>query len=185
MKILNDIRGINKHLKSVKWHSNQPDNINKFSYCSTNGSRSNGSPYIDRDAAPMSARMPLSVCSDGRYTVGSEELFLSFTIPRLLAIRLRGVAAFFNTLWENTHVHFIHRETPSYENKESIIHSALGTSSLEFKTTDIDDTLTNFFLDLVLLTLRFFLLTPVPATLPFLPTAEDVFFLLTFRRFPV
>lgn len=52
---------------------------------------------MDRDAAPMSARMLLNVCSDGRYTTGSEELFLSLTIPRLLAIRLLGVAAFFTT----------------------------------------------------------------------------------------
>jgi len=46
---------------------------------------------MERDAAPMSARMLLNVCSDGLYTVGSEELFLSFTIPRLLAMRLLGV----------------------------------------------------------------------------------------------
>lgn len=46
-------------------------------------------------------------------------------------------------------------------------------------------TLTSFFLDLDLLTLRFFLLIPVLATLPFLPTEEDVIFLLTFLRFPV
>lgn len=56
---------------------------------------------MERDAAPMSARMLLSVCSDGRYTVGSEELFLSFAIPRLLAMRLLGVAVFFITWWEN------------------------------------------------------------------------------------
>lgn len=46
-------------------------------------------------------------------------------------------------------------------------------------------TLTSLFLDLVLLSLRFFPLTPVLAALPFLPIAEDVFLLLTFLRFPV
>lgn len=44
--------------------------------------------------------------------------------------------------------------------------------------------LTSFFLDLVLLTLRFLLLTPVLADLPFLPIAEEVL-LLTLLRLPV
>lgn len=60
----------------------------------------------------------------------------------------------------------------------------LKQNNLNLKT-DVDNILTSFFLDLVLLTLRFFPLTPVLATLPFLPIAEDVFFLLTFLRFPV
>lgn len=51
--------------------------------------------------------------------------------------------------------------------------------------TDVSDTLTSFFLDLVLLTLRFLLLTPVPAALPFLAIEEDVFLRLTFLRLPV
>lgn len=51
--------------------------------------------------------------------------------------------------------------------------------------TDVENTLTSLFLDLVLLTLRLLFLTPVLAPLPFLPSEEDVFFLLTFLRFPV
>lgn len=47
--------------------------------------------------------------------------------------------------------------------------------------TDVDDTLTSFLLDLVLLTFRLLLLTPVLATFPFVPPAD----LLTFLRFPV
>lgn len=47
---------------------------------------------------------------------------------------------------------------------------------------DVDNALTIFFLDLVLLTLRFLLLTPVLGTLPFL---ADVFLFFTLLRFPV
>lgn len=49
---------------------------------------------MDSEAAPMSARMPLSVCSAGLYTVGRDEPFLSGAIPRLLAIRPRVVVLF-------------------------------------------------------------------------------------------
>lgn len=47
--------------------------------------------------------------------------------------------------------------------------------------SDVDDTLTSFLLDLVLLAFRLLLLTPVLATFPFVPPAD----LLTFLRFPV
>lgn len=49
----------------------------------------------------------------------------------------------------------------------------------------VDDKPTCFFLDLVLLTLRFLLLTPVLEALPVLPLAEEVFLLLVRLRFPV
>lgn len=53
-------------------------------------------------------------------------------------------------------------------------------NDINFKT-NTKETLTSFFLDLLLLTFRFLLLTPVPAA--FLPLAEDD--LLTFLRLPV
>lgn len=55
---------------------------------------------------------------------------------------------------------------------------------LNVKTNMDRDTLTSFFLALVLLTLRFLLLMPVLSTRPFLPLV-DVFVRFTFLRFPV
>lgn len=123
----------------------------------------------------MSARMFLSVCSEGRYTVGRVEPFLGFAMPRLLAMRSRGVACLLAPWQRNKDMMVSYLE----EKKAFVVKRTINNLNQKEKA---QDSLTNFFMDLVFLPFRLFLLTPVLAALPLLP-AEDV--LLTFLRLSV